>query len=104
MAGASIRSRRAIHASRNTVRAPSRASTPIGTPLPNIEYNRTTLNLNGKYALMKNAGIRVQYIYDRFKTDDFTWTQWVYTDGTRVLQNQTQTVHFIGVSGYYEFR
>ena len=48
--------------------------------------------------------MRVQYIYDRFKTDDFTWTNWVYTDGTRVLQNATQTVHFIGVSGYYEFR
>ncbi|HTN26547.1 MAG TPA: MtrB/PioB family decaheme-associated outer membrane protein, partial [Burkholderiales bacterium] len=84
--------------------SPLAVPNPIGTPLPNIEYNRTTLNLNGKYALMKNAGIRVQYIYDRFKTDDFTWTQWVYTDGTRVLQNQTQTVHFIGVSGYYEFR
>ena len=77
---------------------------PVGTPLPNIEYNRTTLQLNGKYALQKNAGVRVQYIYDRFKTDDFTWTSWVYTDGTRVLQNPTQTVHFIGISGYYEFR
>ena len=77
---------------------------PVGTPLPNIEYNRTTLQLLAKYALKKNAGVRVQYIYDRFKTDDFTWTSWVYTDGTRVLQNPTQTVHFIGVSGYYEFR
>ena len=77
---------------------------PVGTPLPNIEYNRTTLQLYGRYALMKNAGVRVQYIYDRFKTNDFTWTSWVYTDGTRVLQNPTQTVHFIGISGYYEFR
>jgi len=76
----------------------------VGTPLPDVHYSRTTLRLHAKYALQKNAGIRVQYVYDRFSTDDFTWTSWVYTDGTRVLQNPTQKVHFLGISGYWEFR
>jgi len=57
-----------------------------------------------KYAIQKNMGVRLNYIFDRWKSDDFTWTNWVYTDGTRILENGTQKVHFFGVTGYYQFQ
>lgn len=89
---------------RNEFRQTAAVPAAIGTPLPDVHYDRTTLRLYGKYALQKNAGLRLQYVYDRFKTDDFTWTTWVYTDGTTVRQDPLQRVHFIGASYYYEFR
>ena len=51
----------------------------------------------------KNSGLRVDYIYDRFKTDDWTWTTWTYTDGTTLSQNPDQKVNFAGVSYYHRF-
>jgi len=26
------------------------------------------------------SGIRLDYIYDRYKTDDWTWSNWMYAD------------------------
>ena len=74
------------------------------TPLPDVATKRTRFNLFGKYALQKNAGVRLDYIYDRFSTDDWTWTTWTYADGTRVLQDSVQKVHFIGARYYYRFQ
>lgn len=75
----------------------------VVAPLPDVSTELTRLNLFGKYALQKNAGLRLDYIYDRFSTDDFTWTTWQYAVGTRVLPDPVQEVHFIGVSYYYRF-
>jgi len=72
--------------------------------LPAITTHQTSARLFGKYALQRNAGVRVDYVYDRFSTNDWTWTNWVYTDGTRVLQDPKQTVHFVGISYYYKWR
>ncbi len=72
--------------------------------LPDISTKLTRLNLFGKYAVQKNAGVRLDYIYDRFSTNDFTWTTWQYAVGTRMLQSPTQTVHFIGASYYYRWQ
>jgi len=74
------------------------------TPLPDITTRLTRFNLFGKWALQKNSGIRLDYIYDRYSTDDWTWTTWQYADGTRVLQSPTQKVHFIGAWYYYRFQ
>jgi len=77
---------------------------PAGvTPPPDVSYERTVFKLTGKYALQKNTGLRFQYVRDRFSTNDWTWDQWTYTDGTRVLPNSQQTVNFFGVTGYYDF-
>ncbi|MGH8700530.1 MAG: MtrB/PioB family decaheme-associated outer membrane protein [Burkholderiales bacterium] len=73
-------------------------------PIPDINTKLTTVKLWGKYALDKNSGIRVDYIYDRFDTNDWTWTTWVYSDGTVVSQQPLQTVNFLGVSYYYRFQ
>ena len=72
--------------------------------LPDIHTKTTRLNLFARYALQKNSGIRLDYIYDRFKTDDWTWSSWTYADGTTLAENPTQRVNFLGVSYYYRFQ
>ncbi len=63
-----------------------------------------TYDVFAKYAVQKNAGVRLDYIYDRYSTNDWTWSTWQYVDGTRLLQSPTQKVHFIGVSYYYRWQ
>ena len=48
--------------------------------------------------------MRAQWIHDTYKTDDWTWQQWTYSDGTRVTQEPKQEVDFIGVQYYYRFQ
>jgi len=92
-----------------TVLSPGAAAAPA---IPVIHTSRITLRLTGRYALDKVSGIRVMYTRDHFKTDDWTWSTYVYgqtpnpsaTDGTTLRQAPTQNVDFIGVSYYYGFR
>ncbi len=84
--------------------APLPVPAVAGVPLPDVNYDRLTLRLFAKYALQKNAGVRLNFVFDRFSTDDFNWASWQYTDGTRVMQAPTQKTSFIGASYYYEFR
>jgi predicted porin len=75
-------------------------------PLDVINTKVTTLNLSVKYALQRNAGVRAMYIYDRYRSDDWTWANWNYSPadgGTTVLQEPDQKVHFVGVSYYYRW-
>ncbi len=71
--------------------------------VPDFSTKLTKLNLFAKYAVKKNVDVRLNYVYDHFSTDDWTWTTWTYSDGTRVLQSPTQKVHFIGVMMNYRF-
>ncbi len=71
--------------------------------VPNFSTKLTKLNLFAKHGLNKNVGVRLNYVYDRYSTDDWTWTTWTYSDGTQLTQSPTQKVHFIGISGYYRF-
>jgi predicted porin len=71
--------------------------------LPDINTKLTSVTLFAKYALARNTGIRAQYVYDRYKTDDWTWNNWVYSDGTRVTEEPKQQVHFLGLAYYYRF-
>lgn len=77
------------------------ATTP--TFIPDIETRVTTIRLSAKFAIVKSAGIRFDYAFQRWTSDDWTWTTWTYTDGTRLLQEPVQKVHFFGVSGYYRW-
>jgi predicted porin len=78
---------------------------PNGTAaiLPDINTKVRTLRVYGDYALRKNTGLRVQWIHDQYKTDDWTWANWVYSDGTTVTQNPNQTVNFLGAAVYVHF-
>ena len=73
-------------------------------PLPNITTKVTSLKLYGKYALDRRSGVRLDYVYDQYQTDDWTWALWNYGDGTTVLQNPEQKVNYVGVSYYYKFQ
>ena len=48
--------------------------------------------------------MRLDCVFDRFSTNDFTWTGWVYADGTQITQNPVQVVNFLGLSYYYKFQ
>lgn len=77
--------------------------------LPDIKYRTATFRIFGRYALRKNAGIRLDVVHDRRVMDDWTWNTWVYNaptpagDGTTVGQDRTQTTTFVGLSGYYKW-
>ena len=69
--------------------------------VPNTSFQLGSLRLSAKYALQKNLGLRLDYILDRFKTNEWTWNRWKYTDGTQLSQDTNQLISFIGISGYY---
>ena len=75
----------------------------VAPAIPDIETRTTTIRLSAKYALLKSAGIRFDYAFQRWTSDDWTWSSWTYTDGTQLLQEPVQKVHFFGVSGYYRW-
>jgi MtrB/PioB family decaheme-associated outer membrane protein len=81
--------------------SPPNAVIPV---IPDAKYTRWTFRVNAKYALQKNSGVRLLYAHDYFKTDDWQWTGWTYTDGTTVRQESEQRVNFVGLSYYIEFR
>jgi MtrB/PioB family decaheme-associated outer membrane protein len=74
------------------------------SPLPDVHTKLARVNFFARYALQKNSGIRLDYIYDRFKTDDWTWAAWTFADGTHLAENPSQKVNFLGVSYYYKFQ
>jgi MtrB/PioB family decaheme-associated outer membrane protein len=81
---------------------PSTSTVPQA--LPDVSTSLTRLNLWGDYAIDKHSGIRLDYIYDRYNTDDWTWTTWQYVDGTVLVQDPDQKVNFVGVRYYYTWR
>ena len=77
---------------------------PAGVTTPPASHYRVTrLKLFADKELRKNAGVRVDYAFERWNIDEWTWKYFAYADGTTVFQDPTQTVHFIGLSGYYRW-
>lgn len=75
--------------------------------LPDVSYKSTTLNLYGKYALRKNADIRVSLIHQRAELKEWSWvnngTSFAFQDNTTVGMTPDQSVTFLGVSYIYKF-
>ena len=72
--------------------------------LPEITTRTTRLQLFAKYAFQKHSGVRVDFIHDRYSTNDWTWSTWTYTDGTRLLQDPVQKTNFLGLPYYYRWQ
>ncbi|GAO36506.1 hypothetical protein SCT_1914 [Sulfuricella sp. T08] len=76
--------------------------------LPDVEYRQTRLNLFGKYALEKNADIRIDFIHQRTKLDEWTWgyngVPFAYSDNTTVSMQQNQNVTFLGARYIYKLK
>lgn len=66
--------------------------------LPDTKYTQNTFKLFGMYPVSKSTRLRLDYIYDLRKMDDYTWTNWVYADGTRVNVKPNQTTQILGIS------
>lgn len=75
---------------------------PVAT-IPDVNTKLTRINVFGKYAIDKLSGVRLDYIYDRYSTNDWVWSTWTYTDGTTLNENQGQTVNFFAASYYFKF-
>lgn len=74
-------------------------------PLDNINTRVQTLKVAGIYTLDRQSAVRVFLVHDRYTTDDWTWSQWVYTnDGTTVRQTPSQVVNFLGAAYSYKFQ
>lgn len=71
--------------------------------LPDTKYTQNTVKLFGMYPVSKATRVRLDYIYDLRKMDDYTWSNWVYADGTRVYVKPEQTTQVIGLSLLHSF-
>jgi hypothetical protein len=76
--------------------------------LPDVTFRNFRLKLFGKYALQKNADVRVEVIHDRSKLNEWTWgyngVPFVYSDNTTVSLNPNQNVTFVSVVYSYRWR
>jgi len=85
------------------------APIPPANDLPNAVTRLTRLKLFGKYHIDKKSGIRLDYIYDRYSTNDPTWTGWTnpaaagYGEGT-VISQPSDKVNFVGIRYFYSFQ
>lgn len=82
--------------------------------LPDITTTMTRIGLYGEYPVQKNLDIRVDFIHQQWKSDDWTWMEWnsagtslmpfTYMDGTQVVAKQKQTADFVGIIFNYKFQ
>lgn len=104
---------------------PTGAATPTATPpvgtfargtvaLPEIETKTAKLALFAQYAVQKNADVRLDFIHERWETNDWTWmngsgSAFVYggttgNDGTTVSAAPKQIANFAGIRYTYRFQ
>ncbi len=76
--------------------------------LPEVAYDEFRLRLFGKYALEKNADLRVDVVHFRARLDEWTWgyggVPFAYSDNTTVSFDTKQHVTFVGASYIYKWR
>lgn len=75
--------------------------------LPSVGTHHTTVTVFGKYAVSPNSGVKLQYIYDYWSTNDWAWAVnpfAVFTNNTLVYFQSPQTVNFVGATYYYKWQ
>jgi len=76
--------------------------------LPDVTFRETVLNLYGKYALNKNSAVRVDFIRQTDRLDEWTWgyagVPFTYADNTTVSLNPNQSVTVLMGRYIYSFR
>ena len=75
--------------------------------LPEVSYDEFRLRLFGKYALEKNADLRVDLVHMRARLDEWTWgyggTPFTYSDNTTGSFDHKQHVTFLGATYIYKW-
>lgn len=82
------------------------ASLAASGGLPDIVFRQTALKLFGKYALDKKSAVRLDFVHQKSRYNDWAWgnngVSYTYSDGTTVTQKADQSVNFIGISYIYQ--
>lgn len=82
----------------------------VGTSqLPDINSTLTRFKLNGTYALAKNQDIRLDYMHERWNSNDWTWSfangnAFSYADGTTIYVTPKQANNFVAARYIYKFQ
>jgi MtrB/PioB family decaheme-associated outer membrane protein len=77
---------------------------PGVTSAPTVTTRHASLKLTGDYAYRRNMGIKVQYVYDKWNSNDWAWSdESLYGDGTSANAHLTQSVNYIGVFAYFKW-
>ena len=82
--------------------------------LPDITNKTLRIALNGAYQLDKKSSVRLDVVYDRWDTDDWSWMMWnnaktalvpmaYATDGTSASVGSRQSSSFVAVRYKYDF-
>lgn len=76
--------------------------------LPDVTFIETRINLYARYALNKQATVRVDVLHQIDKVNDWTWgnagVPFVYADGSTVFLNSDQKVSVLMARYIYSFR
>lgn len=78
----------------------STVALPRSSVLPDIEYRQWLLGLTGDYAIQDGYGIKLKYTLSHIDTDDWSWSNFVYADGTTVRFPDRDLTHFVGMFMY----
>jgi MtrB/PioB family decaheme-associated outer membrane protein len=75
------------------------SSVPSGAGvLPDTVYSLNRLTFYGTYKYSKETRLRLDYINDVRKMDDYTWSNWTFSDGTRVNVAPNQKTQMVGLT------
>lgn len=77
--------------------------------LPDVKYTLTTVKLFTEYEMKSDLALRFDLAHSWWNTNDWLWEgaslgSFVYSDGTRLSQDQGQEASFIAVSMRYNWR
>ncbi|MCB1954944.1 MAG: MtrB/PioB family decaheme-associated outer membrane protein [Rhodocyclaceae bacterium] len=72
--------------------------------VPDVGYQTQTVKLFGRYKVQPDFAVQVDVIGERWKTNDWQWADYVYSDGTTLSQDSDQNVLFLGVTGIVTWR
>jgi hypothetical protein len=79
----------------------------VGGGLPDATYHVTSFKLYGKYALQKEATVRVDLVHQSVRFSEWTWgyngIPFAYSDNTTVTMQQNQSINYLGASYIYQF-
>jgi hypothetical protein len=81
---------------------------PLGGGMSDVSYRVSSLKLFGKYALEKNADVRMDLMHQSANLGEWTWanngTAFAYSDNSTVSLQPNQEVTFLGVTYIYKLK
>ena len=69
-----------------------------------IATRSTTATLYAKYLFSERSAVRFDVTYDRYTTDDWTWSTFTYRDGTHVFNDPDDDIYLVGLSYNYRWQ